>query len=151
MRKTSFLAIIALTFLATFLPAQTRKAAASRREAEGAGDTVIPKVPRNSPVPQGWVNTRATKDDWEEINFEFNSSIITDGFPTLLWLSDFLRANATPVLLASAASIAAIWWLLRRPGFTAALVNAVGVLGFFKTSKITGTISGPNDPNAATA
>jgi len=39
------------------------------------------------------VNTRATKDDWEEINFEFNSSILTDGFPTLLWLADFLHTN----------------------------------------------------------
>src|SRR6202171_3016154 len=40
-------------------------------------------------------------------------------------LSDFLRANATAVLLASAASIAAIWWLLRRPGATVAFVGAV--------------------------
>jgi len=34
------------------------------------------------------------KDDWEEINFEFNSSILTDGFPTLLWLADFLHTNS---------------------------------------------------------
>jgi hypothetical protein len=26
----------------------------------------------------------ASKDDWEEINFEFNSHILTDGFPSLL-------------------------------------------------------------------
>src|SRR5216683_7554009 len=39
------------------------------------------------------LQTRATKDDWEEINFEFNSSILTDGFPTLLWLADFLHTN----------------------------------------------------------
>ena len=26
------------------------------------------------------LNTNATKDDWEEINFEFNSSVLVDGF-----------------------------------------------------------------------
>lgn len=40
-------------------------------------------------------------------------------------LSDFLRANGTAVLLASAAFIAGIWWLLRRPGAGAAVVNVV--------------------------
>ena len=87
MRNTSLIAIVALGFITTCLEGQTARPAGS------AGDTVIPKTPANSPVPQGWVNTRATKDDWEEINFEFNSSILTDGFPTLLWLADFLRAN----------------------------------------------------------
>ena len=27
-----------------------------------------------------------TKEDWEEINFEFNSSILSDGYPSLLRL-----------------------------------------------------------------
>ena len=56
-------------------------------------------------------------------------------------LSDFLRANATAVTLASASSIAGIWWLLRRPGFSAALVNAVsrvpgisGIFHFYRTT-----------------
>ena len=35
-------------------------------------------------------------------------------------LSDFLRANATASLLAAAAAVAGIWWLLRRPGTGAA-------------------------------
>jgi hypothetical protein len=32
----------------------------------------------------------ATKDDWEEINFEFNSSILSDGYPSLLRLAELL-------------------------------------------------------------
>ncbi len=39
------------------------------------------------------LETRATKDDWEEINFEFNSSVLTDGYPSLLRLADLLKAN----------------------------------------------------------
>ena len=31
-----------------------------------------------------------TKDDWEEINFEFNSSVLTDGYPSLLRLAELL-------------------------------------------------------------
>ena len=91
MRKAALSIIFLLSFFAGSLPAQTR---APRRSTAGAGDTMIPKTPSNSPVPQGWVNTRATKEDWEEVNFEFNSSILTDGFPTLLWLADFLRGNS---------------------------------------------------------
>ncbi|HTS65214.1 MAG TPA: OmpA family protein [Candidatus Acidoferrales bacterium] len=30
------------------------------------------------------------KDDWEEINFEFNSSILSDGYPSLLRLAELL-------------------------------------------------------------
>jgi general secretion pathway protein F len=56
-------------------------------------------------------------------------------------LSDFLRANATAVILASASSIAGIWWLLRRPGATAAFVNAVaqipGIAGIFRFYRTT--------------
>ena len=33
------------------------------------------------------------KDDWEEINFEFNSSILSDGYPSLLRMADLLREH----------------------------------------------------------
>jgi general secretion pathway protein F len=56
-------------------------------------------------------------------------------------LSDFLRANATPLLLASAAAVAGIWWLLRRPGTAAAVMAGIsrvpgiaGVFRFYRTS-----------------
>src|SRR5580658_5290252 len=39
-------------------------------------------------VPSG-----QTKDDWEEINFEFNSSILSDGYPSLLRLADLLSQH----------------------------------------------------------
>jgi hypothetical protein len=38
-------------------------------------------------------DTKATKEDWEEINFEFNSSILSDGYPSLLRLADVLKQN----------------------------------------------------------
>ena len=34
-----------------------------------------------------------TKDDWEEINFEFNSSILSDGYPSLLRLGELLSQH----------------------------------------------------------
>lgn len=34
-----------------------------------------------------------TKDDWEEINFEYNSSVLVDGFPSLLRLAELLQKN----------------------------------------------------------
>ena len=37
------------------------------------------------------LNTTASKDDWEEINFEFNSPVLTDGYPSLLRLADCFR------------------------------------------------------------
>ena len=40
-------------------------------------------------------------------------------------LSDFLRANATAALLATAAAVAGIWWLLRRPGAGAAIMTVI--------------------------
>jgi general secretion pathway protein F len=56
-------------------------------------------------------------------------------------LSDFLRANATLMLLASAAAVAGIWWLLRRPGTGAVVMTAIsrlpgiaGVFRFYRTS-----------------
>jgi hypothetical protein len=39
------------------------------------------------------LDTTATKDDWEEINFEFNSAILSDGYPSLLRLAELLHAN----------------------------------------------------------
>src|SRR5579884_1621240 len=39
------------------------------------------------------LNTNASKDDWEEINFEFNSAVLSDGYPSLLRLSDLLKNN----------------------------------------------------------
>lgn len=37
--------------------------------------------------------TSASKNDWEEINFEFNSPILTDGYPSLLRLAELLQQN----------------------------------------------------------
>ena len=39
------------------------------------------------------LNTQASKDDWEEINFEFNSGVLSDGYPSLLRLADLLHKN----------------------------------------------------------
>lgn len=38
-------------------------------------------------------NTTATKDDWEEINFETGSAVLTDGYPGLLRLAELLSKN----------------------------------------------------------
>ncbi len=40
------------------------------------------------------LTTTATKDDWEEINFEFNSSILSDGYPSLLRLAELLQQHS---------------------------------------------------------
>jgi hypothetical protein len=42
---------------------------------------------------QGLSTGGQTKDDWEEINFEFNSSILSDGYPSLLRLADLLSQH----------------------------------------------------------
>jgi hypothetical protein len=39
---------------------------------------------------QGLNTGGQAKDDWEEINFEFNSSILSDGYPSLLRLAELL-------------------------------------------------------------
>jgi general secretion pathway protein F len=56
-------------------------------------------------------------------------------------LSDVLRANATAALLGTAAVIALVWWLLRRPGASAAIVNTLsrmpgirGIFQYYRTS-----------------
>jgi general secretion pathway protein F len=56
-------------------------------------------------------------------------------------LSEFLRGNATEVLTVSALFIAAVWWLLRRPGAGAAVVGAVsripGIASIFQFYRTT--------------
>ncbi|MBS1859553.1 MAG: OmpA family protein [Acidobacteria bacterium] len=42
---------------------------------------------------QGFNTGGQQKDDWEEINFEFNSSILSDGYPSLLRLADLLSQH----------------------------------------------------------
>jgi hypothetical protein len=39
------------------------------------------------------LSTNASRNDWEEINFEFNSSILSDGYPSLLRLAELLSKN----------------------------------------------------------
>ena len=39
------------------------------------------------------LNTTATKDDWEEINFETGSAVLSDGYPSLLRLAELLSKN----------------------------------------------------------
>src|SRR5581483_2426205 len=39
------------------------------------------------------LDTKASPDDWEEINFEFNSSTLSDGYPSLLRLAELLKNN----------------------------------------------------------
>ena len=46
----------------------------------------------SSALGQG-LDTRASKDDWEDINFDFNSAVLTDGFPSLLRIAELLKAN----------------------------------------------------------
>lgn len=45
-------------------------------------------------LPGQFLVNNASKDDWEEINFEFNSAVLTDGFPSLLRLAELLNQNA---------------------------------------------------------
>ena len=40
------------------------------------------------------IDTKASKDDWEEINFEYNSSVLVDGFPSLLRIAELLEKNS---------------------------------------------------------
>jgi hypothetical protein len=39
------------------------------------------------------LNTNASKDDWEEINFEYNSAVLSDGYASLLRLADLLHQH----------------------------------------------------------
>ena len=40
------------------------------------------------------VDTTQRATDWEEINFEFNQSVIVDGFPSMLRLADLLKQHS---------------------------------------------------------
>jgi hypothetical protein len=42
---------------------------------------------------QGLNPGNQNKDDWEEINFEFNSSVLSDGYPSLLRLAELLTQH----------------------------------------------------------
>ncbi len=42
---------------------------------------------------QGLNHDGQTKESWEEINFEFNSSILSDGYPSLLRMADVLSQH----------------------------------------------------------
>ncbi len=55
---------------------------------------VIPFLVIRTVSAQG-IDTRASKDDWEEINFDFNSSVLVDGFPSLLRIAELLQMNPT--------------------------------------------------------
>ncbi len=39
------------------------------------------------------LDTKASPNDWEEINFEFNSSVLVDGYPSLLRVAELLKAH----------------------------------------------------------
>src|ERR1700684_2640385 len=39
------------------------------------------------------LDTKASKNDWEEINFEFNSSVLVDGYPSLLRVAELLQKH----------------------------------------------------------
>ncbi len=41
------------------------------------------------------LTTDASPKDWEEVNFEFDSAILSDGYPSLLRLADLLKQNPT--------------------------------------------------------
>lgn len=45
-----------------------------------------------------WVPA-ANKDDWEEVNFVFNSHVIVDGFPSMLRLAEVLSLNPDQILV----------------------------------------------------
>src|ERR1700761_6587270 len=47
----------------------------------------------NVSVSAQGLDTKASPADWEEINFEFNSSVLVDGFPSLLRLGELLQKN----------------------------------------------------------
>jgi general secretion pathway protein F len=54
---------------------------------------------------------------------DFGGTKTDTALGTFIKLSDFLRANATAALLGTAAVVAVVWWLLRRPGAGSAIVN----------------------------
>jgi outer membrane protein OmpA-like peptidoglycan-associated protein len=81
---------------AACLFAQTPPPAKKTEAAKPAAGRRAPARAAQAPArrfPIDYVHTNQSKTDWEEINFEFNSSIISDGFPTMLYLADFLNSH----------------------------------------------------------
>ena len=81
--------------LAACLLAQTPPPAKKTESAKpAAGRRAAPAAQASGRrFPIDYVRTNQGKNDWEEINFEFNSSIISDGFPTMLYLADFMSSH----------------------------------------------------------
>lgn len=48
-----------------------------------------------SPLLSQGLTTTDTAKDWEEVNFEFDSAILSDGYPSLLRLAELLKQNPT--------------------------------------------------------
>lgn len=46
-----------------------------------------------SPLLSQGLTTTDTAKDWEEVNFEFDSAILSDGYPSLLRLAELLKQN----------------------------------------------------------
>lgn len=65
-----------------------------KRRWRSAALAVLFAVPllNTSALAQG-LDTTANKEDWEEINFEFNSSVLVDGFPSLLRIAELLQKD----------------------------------------------------------
>jgi general secretion pathway protein F len=71
-------------------------------------------------------------------DFGAKSDTALSGF---IRLSDFLRGNATPVLVSLAVVIAGLWWLFRRPGTWGAVMSLIAktpgianIFQFYRTS-----------------
>jgi outer membrane protein OmpA-like peptidoglycan-associated protein len=86
-------AAAAALIFATSVFAQTPPPAKKTETARPAAGRRRPASAPGQRFKIDYVQTNQTKNDWEEINFEFNSAILSDGFPTLLWLADFLKAH----------------------------------------------------------
>lgn len=89
MRRLATAGLLCLlgTWLFAQAPAGAKKPSAAKGKRPAAKQAIKSRFRIDA------VQTQATRNDWEEINFEFNSAIISDGFPTLLWLADFLKSH----------------------------------------------------------
>jgi outer membrane protein OmpA-like peptidoglycan-associated protein len=92
MKSRTKAAAAALVF-ATGMLAQTPPPAKKAESAKPAAGRRRPAAAPGQRFRIDYVQTNQTKNDWEEINFEFNSAILSDGFPTLLWLADYLKGH----------------------------------------------------------
>lgn len=78
---------------------------------------------------------------FSSVLIDFGAKSDTTTLGTFISLSNFLRANATAVMSATAAAIAGAWWVLRRPGARAAIMTALSrlpgigiIFQFYRTS-----------------